>query len=279
MAAASVTPVGKGVKAGKLLIGAKKATNGVEAASSGSKAVKAAESCNSFTAITPVLMADGTRKHIKNVKIGDKVLATSTATGKTRARTVEAVQVNYDTDLFDLVIKTKRGKAVIYTTEGHRFWDQATNSWIEAADLTTKSRLRTPDGGTSTLISATAPAVTTGTMWDLTVSTDHTFYVLAGETPLLVHNCGPVQNPSRGSTARRDHVDWEEELLQEVRDNPGVGQRLGKVPQTDPRWPAEQGWEKMEQRIDDVDIHYQYQRTTGAVDDLKVKDLVPGATD
>jgi hypothetical protein len=52
-----------------------------------------------------------------------------------------------------------------------------------------------------------------------------------------------------------------------------------KVPQTDPRWPADKGWQKMTQTIDGVEIHYQYQTTSGAVDDLKVKDWVPGAID
>jgi len=110
-----------------------------------------------------------------------------------------------------------------------------------------------------------------------------THYVIAGDTPVLVHNTGPclgpVQNPSRGSTARRPHVDWEEDLLLEVRHNPEAGERLVRVPQTDPRWPADKGWQKMTQTIDDVEIHYQYQTTTGAVDDLKVKDWVPGAVD
>ncbi len=35
----------------------------------------------------------------------------------------------------------------------------------------------------------------------------------------------------------------------------------------------------MTRTIDEVEIHYQYQATTGAVDDLKVKDWVPGAVD
>lgn len=38
--------------------------------------------CNSFTPDTRVLMADGTSKAIKDVKIGDKVLATDPETGR-----------------------------------------------------------------------------------------------------------------------------------------------------------------------------------------------------
>jgi hypothetical protein len=122
-------------------------------------------------------------------------------------------------------------------------------------------------------------------MYILTVALVHTYYVFSGTTDVLVHNCdfhpapthGPQQNPSRGSTARREHTEWEEELLQEVRANPEGGTELWRVPQTDARWPREDGWIKMEQTVDDVDIHYQYQQGTGAVDDLKVKDFIPGA--
>jgi len=52
----------------------------------------AAESCrNSFTADTPVTMADGTEKPIADVKVGDKVLATDPETGRTEARPVTAL--------------------------------------------------------------------------------------------------------------------------------------------------------------------------------------------
>ncbi|MFC6020626.1 hypothetical protein ACFP2T_31190 [Plantactinospora solaniradicis] len=36
-------------------------------------------------------------------------------------------------------------------------------------------------------------------------------------------------------------------------------------------------WTKMEQAIDGVDVHYQYERSAGVIDDLKVKDHIPGA--
>ncbi|MEU4420220.1 RHS repeat-associated core domain-containing protein [Actinoplanes sp. NPDC024001] len=99
------------------------------------------------------------------------------------------------------------------------------------------------------------------------------FGAMPGPTPRL----GPVQNPSRGSTARRQPTEWEEEYMHQVRENPEAGEELWGVPQTDSRWPRSAGWVKMEQTIDGVVIHYQYQRGTGAVDDLKPKDFIPGA--
>ena len=151
--------------------------------------VKGASCALSFSADTPVVMADRTRKPISKIVVGDQVLATDTTTGKTKPRTVQAVLLNHDTDLLNVVVKTRHGTATIRTTESHPFWDAASKSWIRAAELTPKAKLRTATGGTATLVSAVAPRVSTGNMWDLTVETDHTFYVAAGPDAVLVHNC------------------------------------------------------------------------------------------
>lgn len=163
----------------------------VEVAHRGLTDAVAAASCGlSFSAETPVLMADGTTKPIASITLGDKVVATDTSTGENTVRAVTAVLLNHDTDLFDVVVRTKRGIATIKTTESHPFWDAATRTWIRAADLTTKARLRTAHGEVATLISGSRPHLRSGIMWDLTVQTDHNFYVAAGVESLLVHNCG-----------------------------------------------------------------------------------------
>ncbi|MEU2156246.1 RHS repeat-associated core domain-containing protein [Streptomyces sp. NPDC019396] len=60
---------------------------------------------NSFTADTPVLMADGTRKDIKDVKIGDQILATDPETGQTGPRKVTAlIQGGGEKQLVDITI-------------------------------------------------------------------------------------------------------------------------------------------------------------------------------
>jgi hypothetical protein len=51
-----------------------------------------------------VLLASGAAIPISQLKPGDTVLATNTRTGKTEPETVAAVQVNHDTDLYDLKI-------------------------------------------------------------------------------------------------------------------------------------------------------------------------------
>jgi hypothetical protein len=50
--------------------------------------------------------------------------------------------------------------------------------------------LKTPDGQTAAVVGGSVPAAHDGWMWDLTVpgNNDHDFYVIAGYTPVLVHN-------------------------------------------------------------------------------------------
>ncbi|WP_308050725.1 ricin-type beta-trefoil lectin domain protein [Streptomyces sp. TRM72054] len=150
---------------------------------------------NSFTPDTKVLMADGSTKAIKDVKVGDKVVATDPETGETRVETVTAeilgkgvkhlVKVTVDVD------GTKGTKtAEVTATDGHPFWVQELGEWIDATDLKSGEWLRT-SAGTYVQITAverwTAPDAT---VHNLTVSSLHTYYVLAGATPVLVHNCG-----------------------------------------------------------------------------------------
>ncbi|MFJ6571052.1 RHS repeat-associated core domain-containing protein [Streptomyces sp. NPDC091292] len=150
---------------------------------------------NSFTPGTKVLMADGSTKPIEDVDIGDKVLATDPETGRTTARTVTAeikgegvkhlVKVTVDTD-------GKKGKktASVTATDGHPFWVPELNAWIDATDLSPGTWLRT-SAGTKVQITAvqrhTAPRET---VHNLTVEGVHTYYVVAGAAPVLVHNCG-----------------------------------------------------------------------------------------
>ncbi|WP_230396183.1 ricin-type beta-trefoil lectin domain protein [Streptomyces blattellae] len=149
---------------------------------------------NSFTPGTPVLMADGTSKPIEEVKNGDQVLATDPETGETSVETVTAeikgegvkhlVKVTIDTD-------GNQGHATadITATDGHPFWVPELSEWIDATALTAGQWLQT---GAGTYVQVTAVQRWTtpdATVHNLTVSDLHTYYVLAGTTPVLVHNC------------------------------------------------------------------------------------------
>ncbi|MFI5793433.1 polymorphic toxin-type HINT domain-containing protein [Streptomyces sp. NPDC051677] len=161
---------------------------------------------NSFTPDTKVLMADGSTKAIKDVKAGDKVLATDPETGETTAQTVTAeilgkgvkhlVKVTIDTD-------GKKGSktAEVTATDKHPFWVPELGDWIDATDLKSGEWLRTSAG---TLVQITAVKRWTAldaTVHNLTVSMVHTYYVLAGTTPVLVHNCGEKMDFAHGTTS------------------------------------------------------------------------------
>lgn len=142
---------------------------------------------NSFTPETRVLMADGSTKAIKDVKVGDKVMATDPETGQTEAEEVTAeikgeglkhlVKVTIDTD-------GKKGSktAEVTATEGHPFWVPELGEWLEATDLQPGQWLQT---GAGTLVQVTAIERWTAqgaTVHNLTVSSLHTYYVLAEAT-------------------------------------------------------------------------------------------------
>jgi Pretoxin HINT domain len=147
---------------------------------------------SSFSAGTRVLLASGAAVAISSLKVGDKVLATSTKTGKTTPEKVAAVLLHHDTDLYDLTVKTSRGTEVIDTTSSHLFWDPYLDKgWIPAKQLKPGTHLKTPDGQVAVVVGGSVPAVHDGWMWDLTVpgNNDHDFYVTVATTAVLVHNC------------------------------------------------------------------------------------------
>jgi len=142
------------------------------------------------TSVRLSCLANGTTKKIADVRVGDSVLATDPATGKTSARTVTATMSHDDNDLLDLTVRDGDGhEGVLKTTDHHKIWDVSRNAWVLAADLAVGDQLRQDDGTNSSVVTLThRPGH--GQMLDLTVEIDHTFYVLAGDTSVLVHNVG-----------------------------------------------------------------------------------------
>lgn len=162
---------------------------------------------HSFTAATPVLEGNGTTEPISHVHVGQQVLATDPQTGQTTARTVERViRTTTDRDFTALTVTpaaprapakgahAKSGPvavpapATLTTTWHHPFWNATTRQWTDASQLTPGTHLREANGTYATITAVRsyhAVAVT----YDLTVSSLHSYYVLAGATPVLVHNC------------------------------------------------------------------------------------------
>ncbi|WP_392668702.1 RHS repeat-associated core domain-containing protein [Streptomyces sp. LN785] len=182
------------VKAEHAVVEARKA----ESAGSG-VAEDAACAVHSFVPGTGVRLADGSSKPISTVKAGDTVLATDPQTGVTAPEKVQNVIVTTtDKDFTTLTLDTapvrgppQHGKTdvqTLTTTWHHPFWDATHHRWTDAHQLTAGTELRQPDG-TTVVIRGVRNFHQHSTTYDLTVGTLHTYYVLAGATPLLVHNC------------------------------------------------------------------------------------------
>ncbi|MFE6522272.1 RHS repeat-associated core domain-containing protein [Streptomyces sp. NPDC057794] len=149
---------------------------------------------NSFTSDTPVLMADGTRKPIKDVQVGDFVLATDPETGESGPRKVTAlINGEGDKQLVDITLKTDGTKGIsvekITATNGHPFWVPSLQEWMTAGDLRAGQWLQT-SAGTWVQIASVGHRAQSVSVHNLTVDDLHTYHVLAGATPILVHNCG-----------------------------------------------------------------------------------------
>ncbi|MEV7176127.1 polymorphic toxin-type HINT domain-containing protein [Kitasatospora sp. NPDC093679] len=185
--------VGAAVKGAKgILAGAAAGTGEAAPASAGIRGVLGKILCkNSFPAETRVLRADGSAVPIEDLKVGDEVLATDPETGETGPRRIDAaILTPDDRDFTTLTVQQPNGSTEkITATDHHPFWSESRRVWVDAADLEPGDTLRTSQGAT-VRISATSHWQALLAAHNLTVEDLHTYYVLVGNVPVLVHNAG-----------------------------------------------------------------------------------------
>ncbi|MFB9926081.1 LamG-like jellyroll fold domain-containing protein [Amycolatopsis halotolerans] len=174
--------------------------------------------CHSFLAGTKVLLADGSSKPISSLKAGDRVANSKPGKAGLETHPIDRVIVTEtDHDFVDLKVKPNRirravgrvaaglavaaavvtggsvpasaAPATLTTTYHHPFYDVTRGAFVEAVDLHAGDRLQTADGGEATVEEVT-PYHSTEVTYDLTIDELHAYYVYAGDTPVLVHNCG-----------------------------------------------------------------------------------------
>ncbi|MFD2026116.1 polymorphic toxin-type HINT domain-containing protein [Promicromonospora aerolata] len=201
--AAGITPWGKGLKAIKALYRiVDGAIDFYRQQKAARKVIEAARSsCNSFVPGTLVLLADGTRKPIEDVELGDEVLAADEATGETTdGRAVTAlIRGEGDKTLVTITVTgADGGEQSIVATDEHPFWLPDHAEWVDAIDLVAGDWLQT-SAGTWTQVTALDVEVRPAVVHNLTVALDHTYYVAAGEDvdPILVHNANCPRPGSR----------------------------------------------------------------------------------
>ncbi|MFJ5230358.1 RHS repeat-associated core domain-containing protein [Kitasatospora sp. NPDC088391] len=160
---------------------------------------------NSFPAGTMVLLADGTTKPIDQLTTDDTVTATDPQTGETRAEPVDATITGHDdTQFTDLTLTTEAGTTTVTSTQHHPYWDTTTHRWTDAADLRPGDQVLTTDNQTATVESVHNYLTEPRTAHNLTIAELHTYYVLAGNTPVLVHNASG--EACKTAAASMDHV-------------------------------------------------------------------------
>ncbi|WP_306319994.1 MULTISPECIES: polymorphic toxin-type HINT domain-containing protein [unclassified Streptomyces] len=156
---------------------------------------------NSFVGGTRVLMADGSAVPIEDVKKGDRVAATDVETEHASTRRVTGTITGEGTKKLVEITVTgddrgtdRHGTDKLTATEGHPFWVPDVGRWVDAGELRPGQWLRT-GSGTWTQVEAVEHTERTERVHNLTVEGQQTYYVVAGDTPLLVHNATPASAP------------------------------------------------------------------------------------
>ncbi|MBO0981296.1 polymorphic toxin-type HINT domain-containing protein [Microbacterium sp. SD291] len=167
-------------------------SSGAKPAASGGGS-KPMSSCavNSFVPGTSVLMADGAKKPIEKITLGDLVLATDPETGKSAPRPVIAtITGTGEKDLVTVTVTDPSGMSgQVTATDGHPFWVPDTEEWVDAGDLRPGMWVQT-SSGTWVQVTAVQHDHREQTVHNLTIDTTHTYSVYAGDTDVLTHNCG-----------------------------------------------------------------------------------------
>jgi RHS repeat-associated protein len=204
---ADAAKAAKAVKEGEEVAkAAKTVEEGEDVAKAGGNAEKADEvadagrseprSCsvpNSFDPATPVLMADGSARPIRDVAVGDEVMAADPVAGLAGARAVTRLHDNQDVFLTDLTVSVttldgKRSSSVVHTTTFHPFWDVTSQHWVPAGFLRVGDELDSSEPGAVAVVAGVHQFVGHQQMLNLTVDDLHSYYVVTGNTPVLVHN-------------------------------------------------------------------------------------------
>jgi Pretoxin HINT domain len=86
------------------------------------------------------------------------------------------------------------------TTYTHPFYDITQAAFTPARNLHVGDKLQQP-GGRTAVITGIRLFHTTQTTYDLTINGLHTYYVIAGTTPVFVHNCGNAESAEHAQNA------------------------------------------------------------------------------
>ncbi|GAA2395135.1 hypothetical protein GCM10010420_20700 [Streptomyces glaucosporus] len=191
---------------------------------------KAEDACeHSFLPGTPVLLADGRRTAIEDVRAGDLVTVTDPYRGLTTARPVAGTITTENDKHFTRLTVLVDGRPVTVTaTDTHPFWLADEARWADAGDIRPGDELRTPEGASLRVTDVDRYERRQRTH-DLSVEGIHTYYVEVGGSAVLVHNC-PAKKPE--AKKPDDFKKWPKPSWYKDLKNP----RLGSKDKGDGKW-------------------------------------------
>ncbi|WP_406511107.1 polymorphic toxin-type HINT domain-containing protein [Streptomyces sp. NBC_00161] len=143
---------------------------------------------NSFPAGTLVLMGDGSARAIEHIRSGDQVQAADPISGRVGARrVVGTIYTPDDRDFTGITISGAGSQKELVATDRHPFWNAKTRKWVDAGQLATGDSLQGVNGSTAKIAQVRRWSRIQAA-YNLTVDELHTYFVLAGNAPVLVHN-------------------------------------------------------------------------------------------
>ncbi|WP_449350003.1 polymorphic toxin type 27 domain-containing protein [Streptomyces shaanxiensis] len=151
-----------------------------------------------FPAGTQVDTADGPRD-IEDLRVGDRVWSMDQRTGKRSLKPV----VELFHRVVDGLVRVETAHGTVESTDSHPYWVQD-RGWTDARDLRPGDSLRTPDGGAEKVV-GTSVVEGTVDVFNFEVADNHTYYVYAGSTPVLVHN-NCVEELAKNLVKDGDHI-------------------------------------------------------------------------
>lgn len=141
--------------------------------------------------------------------------AIAALTGTTHHTTTDTQPTSYSTTstTADAPSATSGG-GTLHTTFHHPFYDETQAAFVQAEDLHPGDLLQTPTG--QARVTALHLFHANTTTYDLTIGALHTYYVVAGDTPVLVHNCGVLDRDQGVAGAHpKDHLDLSDKQLKD----------------------------------------------------------------
>ena len=189
-------------------------------------AKKAIDSCNSFVPGTKVLLGDRkTYKPIEEIELDDEVWAADPATETEGRRPVTKLITGHgDKHLVQVTVDADgdgTADGQVTATGGHPFWVANQRDFVNARDLKAGQQLLLPDGSRVTVLAVVAWDAL-ATVYNLTVDGLHTYFVLAGPAPLLVHNTGGEACPIKKAKEAFENAENLDDAADAARDIPGT---------------------------------------------------------